>query len=137
LKGNSLESPVAWAFDARTAYNALLPIPEMQIYVNDPITDGWATYEPMNNFRIDFGFWTGSQIVAVEIEGYEPQGYSHDVRRDRLLRRAEVDVIHILNEEIDEYGDRVLTVLPETILSRWFQQEPPKWGPFDGGPRWD
>ena len=39
-------------------YNALLPVPEMQLYVEDPLEDDWLNFEPTNNFRVDFGFWT-------------------------------------------------------------------------------
>src|SRR5436190_20708805 len=65
---------------------------EMQLYVRDPLEEEW-TFEPSNNFRVDFGFWTGETLIAIEIDGSEPSGYARDVRRDRLLRRAEVDVI--------------------------------------------
>jgi hypothetical protein len=36
-------------------YNALLPVPEMQLYVADPLEEDWS-FEPTNNFRVDFGF---------------------------------------------------------------------------------
>jgi hypothetical protein len=69
-----LRSKVPPGRDNKIAYNAMLPIPEMQIYVHDPLDDNWA-FEPTNNFRVDFGFWTGSHLVAVEIDGHEPEGY--------------------------------------------------------------
>jgi len=57
--------------------------------------------------RAIFGWisvWTGNRLIAIEIDGNEPGGYARDIRRDRLLRRADVDVIHILNTEIDADG---------------------------------
>jgi hypothetical protein len=106
-----------------SVYDAMLPIPEMQIYVDDPLQPG-RSFEPKNNFRVDFGFWTGSQLVAIEIDGHEPMGYSSDVRRDRLLRRANVDVIHILNSEINQHGLRVVTeLLPEEIIFGWTEMK--------------
>lgn len=80
-------------------WRALLPIPELQLYVQDPLAET-KTYQPDNNFRVDYGFWDGQQLVAIEIDGAEPAGYARDIRRDRLLRRAGVDVIHIMNLEI-------------------------------------
>jgi hypothetical protein len=112
------------------AYNALLPVPEMQIYVHDPLEDSWSDYEPTNNFRVDFGFWTGTEIVAVEIDGHEPGGYARDVRRDRLLRRAHIDVIHILNTELQVHGRKVVETLLPTAMSEWTQINPPAIPPF-------
>jgi hypothetical protein len=107
--------------------NALLPIPQMQIYVHDPLEDDWSgRFEPTNNFRVDFGFWTGTQLIAVEIDGKEPEGYERDVRRDRLLRRAEVDVVHILNTEIERHGIKVISeLLPKPITFDWLMQPTP------------
>ena len=111
-------------------YNALIPIPEMQLYVHDPLEPGWQ-YEPTNNFRVDFGFWTGTRIVAVEIDGHEPEGYASDVRRDRLLRRAGIDLIHVLNREILQHGKRVIShLLPEDVSYAWRRREAPVWPPF-------
>jgi hypothetical protein len=59
--------------DPFRVYNALLPIPEMQLYVKDPLEDDTSTtYEPSNNFRVDFGFCTGESLIAIEIDGSEP-----------------------------------------------------------------
>ncbi len=98
-----------------SSYSAFLPIPEMQIYVADPLDD--FAYEPNNNFRVDYGFWDGQRLIAVEIDGAEPAGYARDVRRDRMLRRGGVDVIHILNAEIEKHGERAIrNLLPFGFL---------------------
>jgi hypothetical protein len=91
-------------------WRALLPIPELQLYVQDPLAET-VSYQPDNNFRVDYGFWTGEKLVAVEIDGAEPEGYARDIRRDRLLRRAGVDVIHILNLELLRHKTRALVQL--------------------------
>src|SRR5262249_9482307 len=39
----------------KDVWRALLPIPEMQLYVQDPLA-AKETYEPNNNFRVDYGF---------------------------------------------------------------------------------
>jgi hypothetical protein len=107
-------------------YNALLPIPQMQLYVEDVLDFQWS-FEPRNNPRVDFGFWTGTKLVAVEIDGNEPEGYARDIRRDRLLRRADVDVVHILNTEIDKHGqDLMLPLLPRSIAFDWTEAPVPE-----------
>ena len=108
-------------------YNALLPIPQMQLYVEDVLDMRWS-FEPNNNFRVDFGFWTGTKLIAVEIDGNEPEGYARDIRRDRLPRRADVDVIHILNTEIDKHGGENLMValLPQSIAHDWTEAPVPE-----------
>ena len=68
--------------DPDITYNALMPIPQMQIYVSDPLEDPPSKFMPDNNFRVDFGFWDGERLIAVEIDGGEPEGYAKDVRRD-------------------------------------------------------
>jgi hypothetical protein len=97
-------------------WRALLPIPELQFYVRDPLSD-WESYQPDINFRVDYAFWTGQRWIAVEIDGAEPAGYARDVRRDRLLRKAGVDVKHILNMEIMKYkGRALLELLPRYLF---------------------
>jgi hypothetical protein len=109
-------------------YNALMPIPQMQLYVHDVLDYSQWTFEPNNNFRVDFGFWTGTKLIAVEIDGNEPEGYARDIRRDRLLRRADVDVVHILNTEIDKHGGENLMValLPQSIAHDWTEAPVPE-----------
>ncbi len=94
----------------------LLPIPQIQIYCEAPLDSRYPP-EPSNSFRIDFGFWTGERNVAVEIDGYEPSGYERDLRRDRTLRRAAIDIVHILNSELEEDGSEALRkLLPRDVL---------------------
>jgi hypothetical protein len=108
-------------------YNALLPIPQMQLYVHDVLDFGRWSFEPNNNFRVDFGFWSGTKLVAVEIDGNEPEGYARDIRRDRLLRRADVDVVHILNTEIDKHGMQLMVpLLPDSIRFDWTEAPVPE-----------
>ncbi len=96
-------------------FTALLPIPQAQFYCHDPLQP--RTFIPENNFRVDFGFWTGTDFYAVEIDGREPEGYAADVRKDRLLRRAGVDLIHILNTEIMEHSKKIIhALLPTRVL---------------------
>ena len=112
--------------DSFGRYNALLPIRQMQLYVEDVLDPRWS-FEPKNNFRVDFGFWSGTKLVAVEIDGNEPEGYARDIRRDRLLRRADVDVVHILNTEIDKHGMQLMVpLLPDSIRFDWTEAPVPE-----------
>lgn len=100
---------------------AKMPLPQAHLYLEDPLlTD--RSYEkiraqlyrptpPDYMVKVDFAFWTGEKLVAVEIDGSEPQGYENDVRRDRRLRRAGVDVIHILNSEVVKFGEQTIACL--------------------------
>jgi len=113
-------------------WRALVPIPELQLYVQDPLAETRA-YQPDNNFRVDYGFWNGQNLIAVEIDGAEPDGYAKDIRRDRLLRRAGVDVIHILNLEIAKHKARALVnLLPAQFFGHdWsYEGERPDIIPF-------
>jgi hypothetical protein len=97
-------------------WRALLPIPEMQIYVHDPLGTNNAA-PPDCNFRFDYGFWDGNQLIAVEIDGADPAGYARDIRRDRLLRRAGIEPIHFLNFELAQHRGRALQ---ELLPSKFF-----------------
>jgi hypothetical protein len=97
-------------------WRALLPIPELQFYVREPLSS-FESYQPDINVRVDYGFWDGQKWIAVEIDGAEPAGYARDIRRDRQLRQAELDVIHILNFEILQHKGRALwKYLPRTLF---------------------
>jgi len=97
--------------------------------VADPLEEGWHGYETNNNFRVDYGFWNGKQLIAVEIDGAEPEGYARDIRRDRMLRRAGVDVIHILNLEIEKHREHaVFRLLPYEF---WGDLTKKMYDPFD------
>jgi very-short-patch-repair endonuclease len=63
-------------------------------------------------------------LIAVEIDGAEPAGYARDIRRDRLLRRAGVDVIHILNIELERHKLRALhKLLPSKFFGHDWDYE--------------
>ncbi|SRR5258708_18216389 len=66
---------------------------------------------------LDLYFGNGENLIAVEIDGAEPAGYARDIRRDRLLRRAGVDVVHILNLEIAKHkADALVKLLPRQFF---------------------
>ena len=119
---------------SNSLFNTLMPIPQAQFYCHDPLEK--HAFTPENNFRVDFAFWTGTKFIAVEIDGSEPDGYAADVRRDRLLRRAGVDLVHILNTEIMQHSDKIIrALLPSEILQtkRGIDCGPPFALPGTGG----
>jgi hypothetical protein len=88
-------------------WRALLPIPELQVYVNDPLAPS-VTGQPDNNFRVDYGFWDGERLMGVELDGAEPDGYAKEARRDRLLRNDGLELFHFPNGDIMQHRARAL-----------------------------
>jgi hypothetical protein len=71
--------------------------------------------EPIN-VRVDYGFWNGEKLTAIEIDGAPPPiGFAEEVAKDRVrerrLRMQEVDVLRILNSELWEHKVRALVKL--------------------------
>lgn len=119
----SYEGDRSWRCDQRWAFWALMPLPQAHIYARDPFTSYHdRTFHPERMFKVDFAFWTGKRFVAVEIDGESHIGNKNHVTKDRMLSRAGVTVIHILNSEIRAHGERVITsLLPEPITDPWGQ----------------
>jgi len=116
---------------------ALMPLPQAHLYVRDPFADYHDTkFYPERMFKVDFAFWTGDRIVAVEIDGSSHIGDTKHVEKDRMLARAGVHVIHILNDEIDKHKDKAVRVLlPQDILYPWssdyYSKQPEYSNPFN------
>lgn len=71
-------------------------------------------------FKVDFAFWTGKRIIAIEIDGSSHVGSELHIRKDRMLQKAGVMVIHILNSELLKYGVKTLEkLLPKEIVQYW------------------
>jgi len=115
-------------------FAALLPLPQAHLYLTDPLADTYS-YSPENMRKVDFAFWTGESIVAVEIDGASHAGSAEHIRKDRLLQRAGVLVIHILNEELLEHGTKVVgKLLPRVVTRFWDHRTTTPWNPLLGGP---
>ena len=94
---------------------ALAPIPQAHLYLDDPLDPSDA---PESGFMVkaDFAFWTGTGFIVVEIDGGSHIGNPRHITKDRALRTAGVEVVHILNEEIVRWGpDLILRLLPQTV----------------------
>ncbi len=100
-------------------FGALAPLPQAHLYMQDPLSDTYS-FEPQRMVRVDFAFWTGKQLVAVEIDGASHVGSPDHVKRDRMLQRAGVHVIHILNEELLEHGAKAINrLMPAPVRAFW------------------
>jgi Protein of unknown function (DUF559) len=96
--------------DRSLVWSALLPLPQAHLYVEDPFSETFS-YVPEDMRKVDFAFWTGQRFIAVEIDGSSHLGSEEHIRKDRALQRAGVLVIHILNKELLEHGQRVVEKL--------------------------
>lgn len=83
------------------------------------MTETKETFVSERSNRIDFLFWTGYKMIAVEISGDGPSHISSThVEKDRKFMHANIMIIHITNDEIDTYGiDVVRKLLPKEIIS--------------------
>lgn len=114
----------AWVFEA------LVPLPQAHLYLDDPLDDSYS-YAPENMVKVDFVFWTGRNIVAVEIDGPSHAGSERHITKDRMLMRAGVTTVHILNSELRQHKEKVITnLLPKPIREFWTNVEHPSWPPL-------
>lgn len=95
------------------ASNALAPIPQAHLYLDDPLTT--ATASPEFMVKADFAFWTGTGFIVVEIDGGSHIGNPRHITKDRALRNSGVEVVHILNEEVDRCGAALIKWLMSVI----------------------
>lgn len=101
-------------------FDALLPLPQVHLYVEDPLKEE-LSFIPPKMFMIDFAFWTGEKIVAVEIDGSSHVGSEEHIQKDRMLQRAGISVRHILNSELMKYGTKTIELLlPKEITEYWW-----------------
>jgi hypothetical protein len=108
---------VDWIFEA------MMPLPQAHLYQSDPMEDTFH-FVPNRMMKVDFAFWTGKQLIAVEIDGSSHSGSEAHIRKDRLLQRSGVQVIHILNNELEKYGLKVIRkLLPTEITNFWESAE--------------
>jgi hypothetical protein len=109
--------------DPDWVFYALLPLPQAHLYVVDPLEDFHSIRSPVppkNMFKVDFAFWTGEQFVAVEIDGGSHIGSDKHIRKDRMLQRAGVQVVHILNSEVEKMPEKVIRrLLPGDVAHFW------------------
>lgn len=100
-------------------FEALMPMPQAHLYQSDPFVDTFS-FAPNRMMKVDFAFWTGKRLVAVEIDGGSHVGSEKHIEKDRMLQRAGVHVVHILNSEIERHGMKVIkSLLPNEVTEFW------------------
>ena len=123
LKYRPVDEDCTPATDEAHLWGALLPLPQAHLYCEDPLVEG-ATFVPERMFKVDFLFWSGKQLIAVEIDGSSHIGSETHIIKDRLLQRSGVHVVHITNREVFEFGTKIIRkLLPAPVwrfnLSKW------------------
>jgi hypothetical protein len=119
------KSDVWWLFQA------LLPLPQAHLYHQNPLSETYS-FVPERMVKVDFAFWTGEELIAVEIDGSSHIGSANHVTKDRALLRAGVHLIHILNNEVMEYGTKIITRLfPKSVVCPWEGVDVPPWTSLD------
>lgn len=116
-------------------FEALMPLPQAHLYQSNPLDDQFS-FAPSRMMKVDFAFWTGTRLVAVEIDGGSHIGSESHIEKDRLLQRSGVHVVHILNSEISKHGIKVVErLLPPEMTGFWKTAEK-QWrsNPFDDIP---
>ncbi len=101
----------------------LLPLPQAHLYLDDTLES--QTYMQ----KVDFAFWTGKRLIAVEIDS-DRKLLPDVVRRDRRYRESGVEVVHILNSEVEEFMNSVMSLLPEELRSTEFLRQLPSRSPY-------
>jgi hypothetical protein len=101
-------------------FKALLPVPQAHLYLKDPLTEDRSTFVSDKSNRVDFLFWTGRKLIAVEIDGKGPSHISQShIEKDRKFAHADIKIIHITNDEIDNIGPKVIERLLTQDIIFW------------------
>lgn len=66
--------------------------------------------------KVDFAFWNGERFIAIEIDGASHIGNERHIVKNRLLQRSGVQTVHILADELHEYGGTILNLLPFQLV---------------------
>lgn len=108
------------------AFSALRPLPRAHLWA--PENDKTAEFDSTGWIRVDFAFWSGAEIIAIDLTGTETRGRSHAGRSDRLARHG-VKVIEIPNVVLTEAEPEIFAAsLPAEFHGFW---DP---GPLPSGP---
>ncbi|MGD1850453.1 MAG: hypothetical protein ACFCBU_07525 [Cyanophyceae cyanobacterium] len=83
-------------------------LPQGHLYLEDGL-DGKQVMQ-----KIDFAFWTGEPMIAVEIDSSQ-KNLENMAPRDRRYRESGVDVVYLLNDEIRDQGVSIMRCLPREL----------------------
>jgi len=89
-------------------FSALRPLPRAHL----PVTDG-------KRVRVDFAFWTGERLVAVDIVGDDARGAAWDARRQMLdaagIQRVEIPAAAVARDDVAVLREH----LPREFTAFW------------------
>ncbi|NQU71758.1 MAG: hypothetical protein HQ514_14480, partial [Rhodospirillales bacterium] len=109
------------------AFSALRPLPRAHLWA--PENAGIQEFDVGQMLRVDLAFWTGAEIVAIDLIGTETRGEAHATRRNRLTRNG-VKVIEMRHEYLGETRSSDFAAsLPPEFHGFWETQPLPS-GPF-------
>jgi len=107
------------------AFSAPRPLPRAHPMARDA-GDGFLP-------RVDFAFWTGSEIVAIDLIGSATRGKAHEERRAVLARNG-VKVIEIPHGILDSAHEGDFAAALPAEFHRFWETEPLPSGPFKTAP---
>jgi hypothetical protein len=108
------------------AFSALRPLPRAHLWA--PEDDTVTEFDSAGWIRVDFAFWGGAEIVAIDLIGSETRGASHARQSTRLAQHG-IKVIEFPNAFLaDAASNDFAASLPAEFLRFW---DP---GPLPSGP---
>jgi len=108
------------------AFSALRPLPRAHLWI--PENEAIEAFDSAGWVRVDFAFWTGAEIIAIDLVGTETRGPSHAGRLARLARHG-VKMIEMPNGVLtDANPDNFAGNLSKEIHNFWTS------GPLPSGP---
>jgi len=115
---DAMALPLGGLFDYRDwCFAALRPLPQAQLYA--PEAGETSGFEPAALVRVDFAFWTGEKLLAVELVGSATPTRQ---RREELvrLRRHAVEVVELAGAALQGEGEAALAAcLPASFSNFW------------------
>lgn len=106
------------------AFSALRPLPRAHL---------GAPEDAAAMIRVDFAFWTGAEIVAIDLLGSETRRKSH-AKRSTVLANNGVKLIEIRHETLAEAGSSDFAAALPAEFHRFWEAEPLPSGPFRTAP---
>lgn len=121
-------APFGSMYDVRHwAFSAWLPIPQAHLDVRGRPAAGPPSPEEM--LRVDFAFWSGERLIAVDVVGEAIASTARQTALERA-RQAGVLVIEAPRDALDDRADEFFrTAFPPAFARFWAGQRYPS-GPF-------
>ena len=106
-------------------FSALRPLP--RAHLRAPADVAAAPYDPASMIGVDFAFWTGGGLLAIELVGSETRGPRARARHDRL-QGAGITVLEMPQSALLD-SQAFAELLPASFHRFWQGQALPR-GPF-------